>query len=259
MIATIIQKLISRRLYFVVLTVVLLPACSAVQPVVPEDAPEAMHPVKELVKDNIEYAIDIYDPLEGMNRNIYIFNAQLDEYVLIPVVNTYTTYVPSPLRQGVHNFFNNIATVTDILNSALQLKSEKTFNNSVRFVSNTTIGLLGVFDVATGIGFPEQEEDFGQTLGYWGVGDGPYLVLPFFGPSNLRDTTGVIADSLVNTYFLDEVGLNYDHGWEAFYYIMLGINTRAAVPFRYYESGSPFEYETVRLLYTEARRVLIAE
>ena len=259
MINSIMQKLISRRLYFVILAVVLLPACSAVQPVVPEDAPAPMHPVEELVKDDVQYAIDVYDPFEGMNRNIYIFNAQLDEYVLVPVVNAYTSYIPSFLRQGVHNFFSNIATVTDIMNSGLQLKGDKTLDNSLRFVSNTTIGLLGVFDVATGMGFPEQKEDFGQTLGYWGAGAGPYLVLPFFGPSNLRDTTGLITDSLVSSYFLDEVGLNYDSGWEAFYYIMQGIDTRAAIPFHYYESGSPFEYETVRLLYNEGRNVLIAD
>ena len=194
-----------------------------------------------------------------MNRNIYIFNAQLDRYVLLPVVDVYQQYIPYFLRQGVHNFFTNLTSINHTINSALQINGEATLNNGLRFVSNTTLGLLGVLDVATPMGFPEMKEDFGQTLGRWGAGDGPYIVLPLLGPSNLRDTTGRVGDFVISSWYLDELGMNGDSGWAAFYYIMNVIDTRAHTPFRYYQSGSPFEYETVRLLYTSSRNAMIAK
>lgn len=238
------------------MAVILLPACSAIQPQEPVDA-EVLHPVDSIVKEDVEYAIDIYDPWEGMNRNIYIFNAQLDRYVLIPVVTAYEDYIPWFLRAGVSNFFNNLSSINHTINSALQLNGETTVNNSLRFISNTTIGIAGIFDIATQMGFPEMKEDFGQTLGYWGVGNGPYIVLPVLGPSNLRDTTGTAVDIAVSSWYIDELGMNGNDGWAAFYYIMLGIDGRAQMPFRYYQSGSPFEYESLRWLYTSGRQAMI--
>jgi len=121
------------------------------------------------------------------------------------------------------------------------------------------MGIGGIFDIATGMGYPEIKEDFGQTLGYWGGNDGPYIVLPFFGPSNLRDTSGLVVDTAINSWFTDDVlGLNGDDGWMYFYYVMNGINTRARTPFQYYQTGSPFEYETIRWLYTSGRQAMIA-
>ena len=245
---------------FLLLTaVLLLPACSAVPPQEPVDAEPAMHPVDSIVKEDVEYAIDIYDPWEGMNRGTYIFNAKLDRYVMLPVVNAYQEYLPYFLRQGIDNFFNNLTSFNHTVNSALQLNGETTFNNGLRFISNTTMGIGGVFDIATRMGLPEIKEDFGQTLGYWGVGDGPYIILPFFGPSNLRDTAGLGVDLAVVSWLTDDVfGMNGDFGWVVFYYIMTGVNTRAQTSFEYYQSGSPFEYETIRWLYTSGRQAMIA-
>ncbi|MCP3850660.1 MAG: VacJ family lipoprotein [Gammaproteobacteria bacterium] len=248
-----------RHLLILFIAAIVLPACSTIQPQEPVDAEAPMHPVDSIVKEEVEYPIDVYDPWEGMNRSTYIFNANLDRYVMLPVVNVYRDYVPLFLRQGVDNFFNNIGSFNHTVNSALQLNGETTVNNSLRFISNTTIGLVGIFDVATGMGFPEIKEDFGQTLGYWGVGDGPYIILPLFGPSNLRDTSGLLVDYSVTTWLTDDVfGMNGDGGWLVFYYIMTGVNTRAQTEFEYYQSGSPFEYETIRWLYTSGRQAMIA-
>ncbi len=248
-----------RHLLILSVAVLVLPACSSIQPQEAVDAEAPVHPVDSIVKDDVEYAIDVYDPWGGMNRNIYIFNAELDRYVLMPVVDVYQDYVPFFLRQGVDNFFSNLASFSHTLNSALQLNGKETANNGLRFISNTTMGIGGIFDIATGMGYPEIKEDFGQTLGYWGVNDGPYIVLPFFGPSNLRDTSGLVVDTAINSWFTDDVlGLNGDDGWMYFYYVMNGINTRARTPFQYYQTGSPFEYETIRWLYTSGRQAMIA-
>ncbi|NOQ78797.1 MAG: VacJ family lipoprotein [Gammaproteobacteria bacterium] len=248
-----------RHLLILSIAVIVLPACSAIQPQESVDAETPVHPVDSIVKDDVEYAVDVYDPWEGMNRGTYIFNAKLDRYVMVPVTNVYRDYVPFFLRQGINNFFSNIASFNHTVNSAFQLNGETTVNNGLRFISNTTMGIGGMFDIATGMGFPEIKEDFGQTLGYWGVGDGPYVVLPLFGPSNLRDTGGLLVDYSVTSWFTDDVlGMSGDGGWLAFYYIMTGVNTRAQTSFNYYQSGSPFEYETIRWLYTSGRQAMIA-
>jgi len=107
--------------------------------------------------------------------------------------------------------------------------------------------------------FPEIKEDFGQTLGYWGVDEGPYIILPLLGPSNLRDTSGFVVDFAVTTWLTDDVfGMNGNGGWLVFYYIMTGVDARAKTSFQYYQSGSPFEYELIRWLYTSGRQAMIA-
>lgn len=250
----------SSMLLFALMMILLLPACSAVPPREAADAEPAMHDVNDIVKKDVVYPIDVYDPWVNMNRHIYIFNAHMDDYVLITVLDAYQEYIPNFLRRGIHNFYSNLTSFEHIVNSGLQLNAEATVNNGLRFTSNSTMGVLGIFDVATGMDFPEMKEDFGQTLGYWGVGNGPYIILPLLGPSNLRDTTGIAIDVfIVSDFLLDEVGMNGNEGWLYFYYIMYGVDARAKVPFRYYESGSPFEYETIRLLYTQSRKVLIGE
>lgn len=137
---------------------------------------------------------DENDPLEGMNRAIYSFNENLDKAVLKPVATGYKAVVPQPLRTGVTNFFNNLAYPTVIINSFLQGKFEQGTDDLMRFITNSSFGLFGLLDVATPAGMPAHNEDFGQSLAKWGVGEGPYLVLPFFGPSNARDTVGLVVD-----------------------------------------------------------------
>ena len=127
---------------------------------------------------------------------MYYFNAKADEYVLLPVVSGYKAITPDPVERGVSNFFSNLGELPTLANALLQLKFEVALTTFSRFTLNSTIGLAGLFDVASSMGIPEQNEDFGQTLGYWGVGSGPYLVLPLLGPSSMRDAAGLGLDTL---------------------------------------------------------------
>jgi phospholipid-binding lipoprotein MlaA len=138
---------------------------------------------------------DPSDPLERINRPIYRFNRTADKYVLRPVAKTYVRWTPAPIRTGVGNFLDNLFYPTTIVNDLLQAKFKQTGQDTGRFVVNTTIGLVGILDVATKIGLERHDEDLGQTLGYWGVGEGWYLMLPLWGPSTNRDAFGKIGDS----------------------------------------------------------------
>lgn len=137
---------------------------------------------------------DRRDPLEPLNRGIYKFNDTVDKAVLKPVATGYKEVLPSPVRTAVGNFFSNLDDVLVLLNDLLQFKLERAASDFSRLVWNTTVGIAGLIDIATPMDLPKHNEDFGQTLGYWGVGNGPYLVLPFFGPSTLRDTVGLAVD-----------------------------------------------------------------
>ena len=127
------------------------------------------------------------DPLEPMNRSVTKFNDALDDNVLKPVATSYRDYIPSPVQTGVRNVFNNLSDIWSTVNNGLQLKGRDTAESLMRSVVNTVFGIYGIFDVATPIGLERHTEDFGQTLGYWGVPNGPYLVLPVLGPSTVRD------------------------------------------------------------------------
>lgn len=136
------------------------------------------------------------DPLESMNRGIYKFNDVTDRALFKPVATAYKNVAPTPVRKGFNNFFNNLYSVTSVLNNLLQLKFANAFSEAGRFVINSTFGLAGFIDVAGMDNIPVHKEDFGQTLGHWGVGNGAYLVLPFLGPSTVRDTTGLVFDTV---------------------------------------------------------------
>lgn len=136
------------------------------------------------------------DPLEGMNRGIYKFNDVTDKAVIKPVAGAYKAVLPSPVRSGVSNFFGNLGTFVSVINDLLQFKFDKAVTGAGRFVINSTFGIAGLVDVASMDGIEKRNEDFGQTLGHWGVGSGPYIVLPFLGPSSVRDTTGLVVDSV---------------------------------------------------------------
>ena len=138
------------------------------------------------------------DPWESFNRKIFSFNEGLDQAVVRPVAVTYKTYTPELIQTGVSNFFGNLRDLWSAVNSALQAKPGDALENTGRFLINTTVGIYGVFDVATHLGLQRHSEDLGQTLGRWGVGTGPYLVLPLFGPSNVRDGLGLSVDSQAN-------------------------------------------------------------
>lgn len=135
------------------------------------------------------------DPLEKINRPIYAFNKTADKYVLRPVTVTYVTYVPGPLRTGLSNFFDNLFYPSVIINDALQAKFVQSGRDLTRFVLNSTFGLAGFLDPATMVGLTENDEDLGQTLGHWGVGEGWYIMIPLLGPSTNRDLVGRIGDN----------------------------------------------------------------
>ena len=134
------------------------------------------------------------DPLEPFNRGVYSFNEGLDRAVLKPVATAYQNITPSPVRTGVTNFFENISDVWSMVNNALQAKPAEAVDSFFRVTTNTFWGVGGIFDVATELKIPKHKEDFGQTLGTWGLSSGPYVVLPLIGPSSVRDTAGRLVD-----------------------------------------------------------------
>ena len=138
------------------------------------------------------------DPLEPFNRTVFNLNDGLDRAILKPVATAYKEITPSPVRTGVSNFFNNIADVWSVINNALQLKPKETLETGMRVAFNTIFGFAGVLDIGTEMRLARNSQDFGQTLGYWGVKSGPYVVLPFFGPSTVRDTVGKAVDASVD-------------------------------------------------------------
>jgi phospholipid-binding lipoprotein MlaA len=216
----------------------------------------AMHSVSEFSDESIAV---VEDPWEGFNRSMYKFNFYFDRYLFLPVVKSYEFVTPTFVQGRVSNFFSNIGEVRNLTNSLFQLKMGDSLTTLGRFVTNSTIGLAGFFDPATSFGLERRNEDFGQTLGYWGAGSGPFLVLPILGPSSVRDTGGMVVDSAIHYgiyYAIDPFG-NIDDGGG----IMTGITTLEAVDkrhrdsFRYYESGYPFEYYMVRFIYHEKREL----
>ena len=148
---------------------------------------------------------EINDPFEDLNRDIFIFNEKLDEKLLKPAALTYRKVTPQFARTGVTNFFNNLEEIDTTINQVLQGEIKYAFNDASRFVINSTIGLLGLIDVASKLGLERHEEDFGQTLGVWGFNSGPYIMLPFLGPSNPRDLLSrPISSFLSGTFAMED-------------------------------------------------------
>jgi len=237
----------------------LLSGCSTVPKLAPDSQPP-MRRYEDLVKIPSGHPplLQVSDPIEGFNRGAYRFNYYFDKYLFLPVVNTYRFIMPDYAEKRVSNFYDNLFEITNFTNSLLQLKFKKTGITLTRFVVNSTVGIAGLWDPATGWGLRRQDEDFGQTLGHYGVGNGPYVVLPVAGPSNARDTTGLVVDSAA---FNAIDPLNFDHNeeWEIPFDVVYAIDKRKRIPFRYYGSGSPFEYELVRMLNTEFRAIKVAD
>ena len=134
------------------------------------------------------------DPLQPFNRAMFTFNDAVDRVFFRPLAVGYRAVLPQPVRNGVNNFFNNLRAPTTLLNDILQGKPKRAQETINRFLVNSTIGLLGFVDIATRLGFPEHQEDYGQTLAVWGVPAGPYIVLPLLGPSTLRDAVGKVPE-----------------------------------------------------------------
>ncbi len=247
------------RLTFVVViisTILFTYGCSTKTQLGPDTEPP-LRTVENTVDSETKSRIAIYDPLEGFNRGSYRFNYYLDKYFLLPVVNGYEFIMPDYCEDRVSDFFDNIGEIRNFVNAALQLKPMKMAITTCRFMFNTTFGIGGLWDIAELGDLHEQREDFGQTLGHYGLGSGPYLVLPVFGPSSFRDTTGIVTDSLI---FSSIDPLNFDNNnVEVPFYVLQSIDTRKRQVFRYYGTGNPFEYELVRFLYTKKREIEIAD
>ena len=156
--------------------VLLFSGCSSVQ--------------KSKVVDN---TIETQDPWESLNRSTFAFNLAFDKYLLAPLAKGYRLILPNEIRTGIRNFLNNLSEPWTTINSVLQGDAGNAGSSVARFLLNSTVGLLGLFDVATNIGFEKQKEDFGQTLAVHGSGSGPYLVIPFLGPSTVRDAMGKVV------------------------------------------------------------------
>ncbi|WP_397449253.1 VacJ family lipoprotein [Pseudomonas sp. NA-150] len=203
-------------------------------------------------------ALNVYDPMESWNRRVYHFNYRFDEWVYLPVVDGYKYITPKFLRTGVSNFFSNLGDVSNLVNSLLQFKGKRSLQTTGRLLLNTTLGVVGLWDPATKMGLPKQVEDFGQTLGFYGMPAGPYVVLPILGPSNLRDTGGLLVDFTVQDQinFLNVAQTSENHPE---IYLLQAIDKRYTTDFRYGSLNSPFEYEKVRYVYTESRKLMIGE
>ncbi len=211
----------------------------------PEEPP--MHSIEEFTDDENMLFVD--DPWIGFNKNIYKFNYYADEKVILPVTRGYEFITPGFMQTGVSNFFNNIGEVKTLYNSLLQGKGGKSLNALGRFLTNSTVGIGGLFEVAKSMGMERKPEDFGQTLGVWGVGSGPYLVVPILGPNTVRSTTGFVADTgtrmaMVNAIDPLENAPEVETGLTALEFV----DSRHQVKFRYHKSHYPFEYFMIRYL-----------
>jgi len=240
---------------FFMLVVLFSTACSTApskQSGQPPDQP--YYERDRMMIDDTDAPLEIWDPWEGMNRAIFRFNSYADRWVLNPAVSVYKFVFPGFVRTGVSNFFTNLDNIQTVVNQVLQMHPMPAVETTGRFVVNTTLGIFGLFDVATPIGMPQHYEDFGQTLGRYGVGDGPYLVLPLFGPSFVRDAGGKVVDAQIFGA-IDPLGLEGRPQRTIGYYTLLVLNTRSTTSFQYYQTGSPFEYELVRLLWHTKRQL----
>ena len=210
------------------------PASPQPPPVTPADAPP----------------MTTYDPWERLNRFTYRFNSRFDEGVFLPAANTYRR-LPSPVRSGVHHFFGNLSEIDNIVNYALQWRLKYGLRSAERLVINSTIGIGGLLDVATKLKLPAAPTGFSATLAKWGMHPGPYFVMPFLGPSTFRDGIGFGADYGI------EYGVNVLNLYRGVVSWPLGainaVDQRSNISFRYYATGSPFEYETIRFLYVRKR------
>lgn len=144
---------------------------------------------------------DERDPLEGFNRGVYSFNQIIDKVIFDPIGKIYKAITPDFIDKGITNFFSNLGEISVIANDLLQFKIGQAYMDIARFFFNSTLGILGIFDISSEMGLIKHDEDFGQTLGYWGIDSGPYLVLPFFGASTLRDLTGFVIDGVLSPAF----------------------------------------------------------
>jgi phospholipid-binding lipoprotein MlaA len=182
------MRAVNRR-HLLVITTVLLGSLGACATPPPADDPDAVADFKET-----------NDPLEPTNRAIYAFDDALDTVILRPAAKAYRFIVPGPARTGIHNVLTNLGTPVQLSNDMLEGKPRRAGDTTMRFLINTTVGVLGVFDVAKGWGYPDHDADFGMTMALWGLPEGPFLFLPVFGPSDPRDAVGLGVNAAMDPF-----------------------------------------------------------
>ncbi len=195
------------------------------------------------------------DPLEPFNRGVYAFNADLDATLMKPTAQAYQAHIPRPVRRSISNFFSNLDDVVVLVNDLLQFKGAHAVSDTLRLSMNSTFGLFGLLDVATPAGLPKHDADFGQTLGKWGLGPGPYLVLPVLGPSDVRDATGLAVD----VTYVNPVEKVKNTPARAALIVTQAINTRARLlkVTNVLEQAALDPYVFTRAAYLQRRRSLI--
>ena len=233
------------------LVALLLCGCSTLTQTGPNSLPP-LRTYEEVVAGRGPHLLEVADPLEGFNRGTYRFNYYLDEYLYRPVVRVYEIVLPDYVKDRVSDGLDNIGEFVNLTNNLLQIKVVDAGITLSRFVINSTVGIAGLWDPATEIGLTRKPADFGQTLGHYGVGSGPFLMLPALGPSNVRDTTGLAVDSAALTLigpvaWINNTAISGTLGG------LTVLDKRHRIPFRYHQTGSPFEYELLRMLYTIKR------
>lgn len=198
---------------------------------------------------------DPRDPLEPLNRAVHSFNNDLlDRAVLEPLAQGYNYITPAPVNRGVTNFFNNLRDVRSAVNNLLQFKIGRAFSDVGRVAINSTLGILGLMDVASNMDLPSYKEDFGQTLGVWGFSSGPFIVLPFLGPSSTRDGVGLVAD-----WFTDPVNYVKDDTVQTSLVGLRIIDTRADLlnASRVVDQGALDPYAFIRDAYLQRRQNVV--
>ncbi len=217
-------------------------------------APESAADAPPLFTPADAPSMQTYDPLERLNRFTYRFNARFDSAVFLPVANGYRR-LPLAVRTGIHNFFGNLEEVKSVINYVLQFRLRYGVRTLGRFVVNSTIGIGGLIDVAKDIRLPSAPTGFSATLATYGMHPGPYLVIPLLGPSTLRDGIGFVGDYGAN-WAVNLADLYRGPLWKsAAIDIPSAVDQRANVDFRYYATGSPFEYQQIRFLYVRKRLI----
>ena len=244
------------RLIFITALILILSGCAARPAILPDETPP-LHTAAEFSDD--ENVSRTRDPWEGLNRSMYKFNYEADRFVLLPVVGAYETVVPRFARTGVSNFFGNLREVRTFYNCILQAKGKKSLVTFGRFLTNSTIGIGGLFDPATAFGMRQEHEDFDRTLETWGVDTGPYLVLPVLGPNTARSAGGLAVDggvrwatmNAINPFGGTGIRTEIEMGATA----LETVDLRHRESFRYYDSDYPFEYSMVRYIVSERREL----
>ena len=218
-----------------------------------------------IVSNQVFQLTGINDSLEPFNRRMYAFNTQIDKKIVYPASRIYAAVVPKPIRKGISNFYNNFSEIPTFVNSVLQLKPGKAVNALGRFVVNSTVGVLGVADVAKNMGMKRDPETMGDTLGHYGVKTGSFLVLPVLGPSDLRDAVGAGIDSISEGAVrrVAEEKLFFDTGvFDKNIYgftkpVVTGLNASSMSGMRYGDLNSPFEYDLVKAIYYNYRKIQV--